>query len=94
MKNQPHVISLNETWIKDGQLGEFKGFLDYVLVTYCRSKYRGGGEAFYIKKILSFTIKNSYSKMIEKILGLCSLIFHSTMINLQLVLFTDHKTRN
>ena len=47
MKNQPHVISLNETWIKNGQQGEFNAFLDYVLVSNWRSKYRGGDVAFY-----------------------------------------------
>ena len=65
IKNQPHVISLNETWIKDGQLGEFNAFLYYVLVTNCRSKYRGGGLSFLHQKKILFTIKNSYSKMIE-----------------------------
>ena len=68
MKNQPHVISFNETWIKNGQQGEFNAFLDFVLVSNCRSKYRGGGVAFYIKKKLSFSIQNSYAKMIEKML--------------------------
>ena len=92
MKNQPHVISLNETWIKDGQLGEFNAFLDYVLVTNCRSKYRGGGVAFYIKKDLSFTIKNSYSKMIEKIFE--SFFIDISLNNDKLVLFTDHQIRN
>ena len=96
MKNQPHVISLNETSIKNGQQGEFNAFLDYVLVSNCRSKYRGGGVAFYIKNNLSFTIKNSYSKMIEK-------FFESLFIDISLnndkltigsMLFTDHQIRN
>ena len=92
MKNQPHVISLNETWIKDGQLGEFNAFLDYVLVTNCKSKYRGGGVAFYIKKNLSFTVKNSYSKIIEKIFE--SLFIDISLNNDKLTIDTVYRSPN
>ena len=92
MKNQPHVICLNETWIKGGQQGEFNAFLDYVLVSNCRSKYRGRGEAFYIKKNFSFTIKNSYSKMIEKFFE--SLFIDISLNNDKLTIGTVYRSPN
>ena len=49
-------MSLNETWIKNGQQGEFNAFLFYVLVSNCKSNYQGGGVAYYIKKIYIYII--------------------------------------
>ena len=53
MKIKPRVISLNETWIKRGHMGEFNYLSDYVLISNSREKSPGGGVAFYIHKSLS-----------------------------------------
>ena len=66
MKTKPHAISLNETWIKHGHMGEFNCLSDYVLISNSREKSPGGGVAFYIHKSLSFDVNSKYALMHEK----------------------------
>jgi len=47
LETQPHVITINETWLKKDQNGEFSSFLDYAFIS--NSRTTGGGVAFYIK---------------------------------------------
>ena len=67
MKLKPHIISLNETWLKQNQMGEFNNLLDYVLITNSRKQSTGGGVGFYIKQNLSYCISDKYSIMNDKI---------------------------
>ena len=77
MRIKPHIISLNETWIKHGHMGEFNCLFDYVLISNSREKSPGGGVAFYIHKSLSFKVNSKYTLMHEK-------IFESLFINILL----------
>ena len=80
MKIKLHVISLNETWVKHGHMGEFNFLSDYVLISNSREKSPGGGVAFYIHKSLLFDENSKYTLMHEKILNLYLLTFYYTTI--------------
>ena len=67
MKLKPHIISLNETWLKQNQMGECNNLLDYVFITNSRKQGTGGGVGFYIKQNLSYCISDKYSIMNDKI---------------------------
>ena len=67
MKLKPYIISLNETWLKQNQMGEINNLLDYVLITNSRKQSTGGGVGFYTKQNLSYCISDKYSIMNDKI---------------------------
>jgi len=64
---KPHIISINETWVKQDQKGEFNKLFDYVFISNCRNQTKGGGVALYVHKTLSFTIRDSFTIMNKKL---------------------------
>ena len=67
MKIKPHIISINETWLKCDQNGDYNSLFDYILVTNCRKEHKGGGVALYIQSSLSFCVKEELTLVKEKI---------------------------
>ena len=67
MKIKPHIIFINETWLKGDQNGDYNSLFDYVLVTNCRKDDKGEGVALYIQSGLSFCVREELKVMKEKI---------------------------
>ena len=84
MKLKPHLISLNETWLKQKQMRDFNNLLHYVLVINSRKQSIGGGVDFYIKQNLSHSIIVKYTIMNGK-------IFESIFVNIFLNTGTQKK---
>ena len=67
LKIKPQIISINETWLKGDQNGDYNSLFDDVLVTNCRKGNKGGGVALYIQSSLSFCIREELTLMKETI---------------------------
>ena len=78
MAVEPHIISINETWLKPNQQGEFKLLFDYTFLPNNRSNSKGRGVALYIRKDINFSMRNDITVMHEK---LCESLFVDVLIN-------------
>ena len=67
MNCKPDVISLTESWIQPSSSGPYKNLNVYNFVSNCRSSYKGGGVAFYVKDKFHFNICDELVEMDEKI---------------------------
>ena len=63
----PSIIAVTETWLKPDQLGPHTNLSNYTFLSNPRSKYRGGGVAFYIRDGIEFTHRIDIDIMNEKI---------------------------
>ena len=63
----PSIIAVTETWLKPDQLGPHTNLSNYTFLSNPRSKYRGGGVAFYIRDGIEFTHRIDLDIMNEKI---------------------------
>ena len=52
---KPSIIAVAETWLKSDQLGPHTNLSNYTFLSNPRSKYRGGGVAFYIRDDIEYT---------------------------------------
>ena len=80
MKLKPHILSINETWLKNNQKGEFNNLSNYVFISNNRTHSRGGGVALYVDDTLSFSVRDDISIMKEKI---CETLFIDVHFNKQ-----------
>ena len=67
LKVKPHVISINETWLKQNQQGDYSSLFDYKLVSNSRNEHKEGGVALYIQRDLSFSVQDDLTIMKEKV---------------------------
>ena len=63
----PSIIAVTEIWLKPDQLGPHTNLSNYTFLSNPRSKYRGGGVAFYIRDDIEFTHRIDLDIMNEKI---------------------------
>ena len=63
----PSIIAVTETWLKPDQLGPHTNLSNNTFLSNPRSKYRGGGVAFYIRDDIEFTYRIDLDIMNEKI---------------------------
>ena len=63
---KPSIIAVTETWIKPHQLGQHTNLSNYTFLSNPRSKYRGGGVAFYIGDNIEYTHHTDLDVMNEK----------------------------
>ena len=64
---QPSLIALTETWLRPNQLGSFANLPGYIFISNSRTKYKGGGVAFYLKDNLTYSLRLDLNIMEEKI---------------------------
>ena len=64
---KPSIIAVTETWLKPDQLGPHINLFHYTFLSNPRSKYRGGGIAFYIRDDIEYTYRIDLDIMNEKI---------------------------
>ena len=64
---KPSIIAVTETWLEPDQLGPHTNFSNYTFLSNPRSKYCGGGVAFYIRDDIEYTHRIDLDIMNEKI---------------------------
>ena len=64
---KPSIIAVIEICLKPDQLGPHTNLFDYTFLSNPRSKYRGGGVAFYIRVDIEYTHRIDLDIMNEKI---------------------------
>ena len=74
---KPSIIAVTETWLKPDQLGPHTNLSHYTFLSNPRSKYRGGGVAFYIRDDIAYTHRIDLDITNEK-------IFASTFVDIKL----------
>ena len=67
LPKKPHIIAINETWIKENEEGPFNNLDGYIFVSNSRSKHIHGGVAFYVQDKIKYTIRHDLTIMDEKI---------------------------
>ena len=61
MNNTPDIIGLTETWLKTDHTGPFMNLHHYNFISKPRLNARGGGVCLYVKKSLTFWLRNDIS---------------------------------
>jgi len=89
MKLKPHIISINESWLKCSQKGKFTTLLNYTFISNSRTNNKGGGVGLHIDKSLSFCNRDDLTMMKEKI---CETLFIDIRLNDQASF--EFQTRN
>ena len=64
---KPCIIAVTETWLKPDQLGPHTNLTNYAFLSNPRSKYLGGGVAFYNRDDIEYTHRVDLDIMNEKI---------------------------
>ena len=64
---KPSIIAVTETWLKPDQLGPHTNLSSYTFLSNPRSKYSGGGVAFYIRDEIEYTHRIDLNIINEKI---------------------------
>ena len=67
LPKKPHIIAINETFVKDGEKGFFQNLSGYEFYPNCREKYAQGGVGLYIAHTIDFTPRIELTVMDEKI---------------------------
>ena len=58
MNNTPVIIGITETWLKTDHTGSFMNLLNYNFISKPRLNARGGGVGLYVKKSLTYWLRN------------------------------------
>ena len=68
LPKKPHIIAINETFIRENEAGPFNDIDGYKLIPNCRKDLEQGGVALYVQKnIKNVTIRDDLTVMDEKI---------------------------
>ena len=65
MNNTPDVIGLTETWLKTDHTGPFMNLHNYNFISKPRLNAKGSGVGLYVKKSLTFWLRNDISFFAE-----------------------------
>jgi hypothetical protein len=86
-EQNPSIISLSETWLRDSDQTSLYSLSGYTLISKPRkNNRRGGGVGLYISNLLSFTERDNLSSLLDDVCEYCVIeIFNSQAPNIIII---------